>query len=205
MITFASPPRPRATSHAGDSSTRGTPHKAISGGTAAKNVSQRQPSGSRPRPAPTSSRRQCVAATVSATDPNVQKLHSAHNTSPRSRDGTDSANRSKGTVNPPMPMPTPKRKTRSWVKFAAAAENKPKTETNATPRMNAGRRPWVSANRPKRAHPNTSPMNTDAATVSSSTSFKCQSLVTSTLRNDSKFTSMLSAATHNPTKKNRRH
>ena len=70
---------------------------------------------------------------------------------------------------------------------------------------NAGRRPYRSAKRPNRAHPTTSPPNTAAATVSSQNSSRCQSLVASTEMNDRRFTSMESAATHRPTKRNSRH
>jgi hypothetical protein len=68
MIARASSCRPRAASHEGLSSTNGMPSSATRGGTAARKVSHRQPSGSRP-PGPSSSRRQCAAMRLSATLP----------------------------------------------------------------------------------------------------------------------------------------
>ena len=142
---------------------------------------------------------------LSATLPRVQNSHTAHSARPRTRVGAVSASRSNGTVNPPIPRPTPKRITTSCSTFPAKEDAMPNAETKATPMANAGSRPYLSANKPNSAHPTTSPPNTAAATVSSQNSSRCQSLVASTEMNDRRFTSMESAATHRPTKRNSRH
>ena len=119
--------------------------------------------------------------------------------------GHVSASRSNGTLNPPIPTPTPKRMTMSCARLPAKDDAMPNAETKATPEANAGSRPYLSAKRPNRAHPTTSPPNTAAAMVSSQNSSTCQSRVASTEMNDRRFTSTESAATHRPTKRNRRH